>query len=127
MRLTKIQEYMKSHNMPYDYAEENDCGSINFIHRGLSYHIWEYWSRSGEWTAMFSPAAEVWTMTEIMSRPSSIFLRRPGEFVAELAEAAMGCLFFYTLPCPFLPICVRYVNKCIYWANFPLTSGGSCV
>ena len=42
MRLTRIQQYMKSHSMPYDYTEENDCGSINFIHRGLSYHIWEY-------------------------------------------------------------------------------------
>ena len=42
MRLARIQEYMKSHSMPYDYMEENDCGSINFIHRGLSYHIWEY-------------------------------------------------------------------------------------
>ena len=42
MRLAKIQDYMKSHNMPYDYSEENNCGSINFIHRGLSYHIWEY-------------------------------------------------------------------------------------
>ena len=42
MRLAKIQDYMKAHNMPYDYSEENDCGSINFIHRGLSYHIWEY-------------------------------------------------------------------------------------
>ena len=42
MRLEKIQNYMKEHDMPYDYSEENDCGSINFIHRGLSYHIWEY-------------------------------------------------------------------------------------
>ena len=42
MRLAKIQEYMNAHNMPFEYSEENDCGSINFIHRGLSYHIWEY-------------------------------------------------------------------------------------
>ena len=42
MRLAKIQNYMTAHNMPFDYSEENDCGSINFIHRGLSYHIWEY-------------------------------------------------------------------------------------
>ena len=42
MRLEKIQTFLKSRNMPYTYAEEDDCGSIDFIHRGLSYHIWEY-------------------------------------------------------------------------------------
>ena len=42
MRLKKIQDFMTSANMPFQYSEEDDCGSINFIHRGLSYHIWEY-------------------------------------------------------------------------------------
>lgn len=28
--------------MAYDYWEDQDCGSITFLHRGLSYHIWEY-------------------------------------------------------------------------------------
>ena len=42
MRLEKIQTYMRSRNMPYTYTEEDDSGSIDFIHRGLSYHIWEY-------------------------------------------------------------------------------------
>ena len=42
MRLTKIQAYMKEKGMKYEYFEENDCGSIEFIHRGLAYHIWEY-------------------------------------------------------------------------------------
>lgn len=28
--------------MPFTYVEEHDCGSITFIHRGLSYHIWEF-------------------------------------------------------------------------------------
>lgn len=42
MRLEKIQEFMKKRGMPYQYFEEADCGSIEFIHRGLSYHIWEY-------------------------------------------------------------------------------------
>ena len=42
MRLEKIQTYLKLRNMPYTYTEEDDCGSIDFIHRGLSYHIWEY-------------------------------------------------------------------------------------
>ena len=42
MRLARIQEFMKKNNMPFDYFEEDDCGSINFVHRGLSYHIWEF-------------------------------------------------------------------------------------
>ena len=42
MRLARIQEFMTAKNMPYDYVEDHDCGSITFIHRGLSYHIWEF-------------------------------------------------------------------------------------
>lgn len=42
MRLTAIQDYMRQKNMPFTYVEDNDCGSIIFNHRGLSYHIWEY-------------------------------------------------------------------------------------
>lgn len=42
MRLEKIQAFMKAKNMPYTYYEEDGCGSINFVHRGLSYHIWEF-------------------------------------------------------------------------------------
>lgn len=42
MRLEIIQNCLKSKNMPYEYWEDNDSGSIAFTHRGLSYHIWEY-------------------------------------------------------------------------------------
>ena len=42
MRLEKIQAFLHSRNMPYTYAQEDDCCSIDFIHRGLSYYIWEY-------------------------------------------------------------------------------------
>ena len=42
MRLAKIQEFMNKNHMPFQYTEENDCGSIDFLHRGLTYHIWEY-------------------------------------------------------------------------------------
>ena len=42
MRLEAIQACLNSKNMPYEYWEEQDCGSISFLHRGLSYHIWEY-------------------------------------------------------------------------------------
>lgn len=42
MRLSRIQEYLNSRNMPFQYWQDHDCGSITFLHKGLSYHIWEY-------------------------------------------------------------------------------------
>ena len=42
MRLKKIQAHFEAIRQPYQYWEEDDCGSITFLHRGLSYHIWEY-------------------------------------------------------------------------------------
>lgn len=42
MRLNKIQSALRSKRIDYQYWEENDCGSITFLHHGLTYHIWEY-------------------------------------------------------------------------------------
>lgn len=42
MRLERIQAHLKKAGITYRYIEEDDCGSIDFIHRGLSYYIWEY-------------------------------------------------------------------------------------
>ena len=42
MRLAKIQQYLNDHGMPFRYSEDDDSGSIDFIHRGLSYYIWEF-------------------------------------------------------------------------------------
>lgn len=42
MRLCRIQEFLKQRSMAYTYVEEQDCGSIDFVHRGLSYHVWEF-------------------------------------------------------------------------------------
>lgn len=42
MRLEKLQAYLKESAMKYEYYEDMGCGSIEFIHRGLAYHIWEY-------------------------------------------------------------------------------------
>ena len=41
MRLSRIQEYMTQRGMRYAYREEDDCGAIDFEHRGLRYHIGE--------------------------------------------------------------------------------------
>ena len=42
MRLKKIQDYMRRQSMAFEYWQEDDCGSIQVLHRGLSYYIWEY-------------------------------------------------------------------------------------
>ena len=42
MRFVQIQNHLKTRSIPFQYYEEDDCGSITFVHRGLSYHIWEY-------------------------------------------------------------------------------------
>lgn len=42
MRLEAIQNCLRGKKIPFEYWEENDSGSIHFIHKGLSYHIWEY-------------------------------------------------------------------------------------
>ena len=42
MRLEKIRAFLQLRGMPHSYTEDDNCGSIDFIHRGLSYYIWEY-------------------------------------------------------------------------------------
>lgn len=42
MRLESIQNHLRQMGVTFRYHEEDDCGSIDFIHRGLSYYIWEY-------------------------------------------------------------------------------------
>lgn len=42
MRLERIQNYLRSAGIPFSYWEEAHCGTIEFDHRGLHYHIWEY-------------------------------------------------------------------------------------
>lgn len=42
MRLQKVQDYMKELGFEFTYAEEAGLGSIDFLYRGISYHIWEF-------------------------------------------------------------------------------------
>ena len=42
MRLSKIREYLNKKDIAHKYAEEDGCGSIDFLYKGLSYHIWEF-------------------------------------------------------------------------------------
>ena len=42
MRLLSIQNFLREHRIDFTYNEENDAGSIDFMYRGIAYHIWEY-------------------------------------------------------------------------------------
>lgn len=42
MRLERLQNFFREKGLPYQYAEEDGLGSIDFVHRGISYHIWEF-------------------------------------------------------------------------------------
>lgn len=41
-RLRKVRKILSEKGMEYTYTEEDGCASIDFLHRGLFYHIWEY-------------------------------------------------------------------------------------
>ena len=41
MRLQKVQEALNTKKIPFEYTEEDGCGSIDWEHRGLMYHVWE--------------------------------------------------------------------------------------
>lgn len=42
MRLTQIQRFLGARKLPFEYWEEDACGSIEFEYRGLRYFVWEY-------------------------------------------------------------------------------------
>lgn len=42
MRLARLQEFLTGKKITFTYAENDGLGSIDFLHRGLSYHIWEF-------------------------------------------------------------------------------------
>lgn len=48
MRLERVQKLLKDRGYAVDYFEEDGLGSINFMDRGLEYHIWEYPDDSGK-------------------------------------------------------------------------------
>lgn len=42
MRLQKVREALEQKKISYTYAEEDGAGSLDFLFRGLSFHVWEY-------------------------------------------------------------------------------------
>ena len=49
MRLKQVQEALEKKKITYTYNEEDGCGSLDFLFRGLSFHVWEYYD--GVWGA----------------------------------------------------------------------------
>ena len=41
-KLGNIRAFLENKEIPYDYTEENECGSIDFQFRGVPYHVWEF-------------------------------------------------------------------------------------
>ena len=42
MRLEKVQDALNQKNIKFEYTEEDGCGSLDFMFRGLKFHVWEY-------------------------------------------------------------------------------------
>ncbi len=42
MHLEKLQNFLRSAGWRFRYAEEDGLGSVDFEHRGLTYHVWEF-------------------------------------------------------------------------------------
>ncbi|MDO5425214.1 MAG: kinase [Eubacteriales bacterium] len=42
MRLQSVQDLLKEKNIAFTYTEEDGLGSLDFLYRGVPYHIWEF-------------------------------------------------------------------------------------
>ena len=49
-RLKKVWEALDQKKISYEYTDEDGCGSLDFLFRGLKFHVWEYCD-NGEWGA----------------------------------------------------------------------------
>ena len=49
MRLQTVQDALNQKNIRFEYTEEDGCGSLDFMFRGLKFHVWEY--HDGVWGA----------------------------------------------------------------------------
>ena len=47
MRLQTVQDALNQKNIRFEYTEEDGCGSLDFMFRGLKFHVWEY--HDGVW------------------------------------------------------------------------------
>ena len=45
MRLQIVQDALKKKNIKYEYTEIDGCGRLDFLFRGLKFHVCEYEDR----------------------------------------------------------------------------------
>ena len=48
MKLQMVQNALKQKNIKYEYTEEDDCGSLDFMFRGLRFMCGNITMKSGE-------------------------------------------------------------------------------
>lgn len=77
MRLERTQAILKHNCLGYTYTEEEGCGSIDFLFRGISYHIWEFHD------------GEIWG-AEVNLRNSSRPEDLEGDYEKEIEEILLG-------------------------------------
>ena len=93
MRLEKVQEALKTKKIHYEYTEENGCGSIDFMFRGLRFHIWEYEDRVWGAGQTCSKQAEARILREITRK---LFPENPlmaGYAAWDVSITAEGMIF----------------------------------
>lgn len=49
MRLERVQDALNKKKISFEYTEEEGIGSLDFLFRGLKFHVWEYCD--GRWGA----------------------------------------------------------------------------
>ncbi len=49
MRLERVQDALNKKKISFEYTEEEGIGSLDFLFRGLKFHVWEYCD--GHWGA----------------------------------------------------------------------------
>lgn len=77
MRLQKVQEALNTKKIPFEYTEEDGCGSIDFMFRGLKFHVWEYEDSVWVLRPMCLQPEEV-RMWKVITKRSSLGKSCPG-------------------------------------------------
>ena len=76
MRLQIVQDALKKKNIKYEYTEIDGCGSLDFLFRGLKFHVWEYEDRVWGQRQIFMKQDAVRILRATMKRslPKEIFI-----------------------------------------------------
>ena len=60
MRLQIVQDALKKKNIKYEYTEIDGCGSLDFLFRGLKFHVWEYEDIEGNYEEVIAKEILSW-------------------------------------------------------------------